>query len=182
MQHVEVPAPNIWLYYNTILVPLNITQEELESYDKERQKKLIEKEIKRILRVKGNITQVKTNIKEHGIEENIIYKTKKQTLAIKLLYTQDNNKTPARTGMKANMKDAEVRSRCYMYALLIILLGGFLSENVLEKIEEIGRKLDKLKDFLEDVFLTTEEYILLKEVDDIVKNKRFSELKSLNEV
>jgi hypothetical protein len=84
--------------------------------------------------------------------------------------------------MKANVKDAEVRSRCYMYALLIILLGGFLSENVLEKIEEIGRKLDKLKDFLEDVFLTTEEYILLKEVDDIVKNKRFSELKSLNEV
>jgi hypothetical protein len=69
-----------------------------------------------------------------------------------------------------------------MYALLIILLGGFLSKNVLEKIEEIGRKLDKLKDFLEDVFLTTEEYILLKEVDDIVKNKRFSELKSLNEV
>ncbi|MCR6692575.1 MAG: hypothetical protein MRT15_09300 [archaeon YNP-LCB-003-016] len=57
-----------------------------------------------------------------------------------------------------------------------------MSENVLEKIEEIGRKLDKLKDFLEDVFLTTEEYILLKEVDDIVKNKRFSELKSLNEV
>jgi len=27
-----------------------------------------------------------------------------------------------------------------MYALLIILLGGFLSENVLEKIEEIRRK------------------------------------------
>ena len=84
--------------------------------------------------------------------------------------------------MKANMKDAKVRSRCYMYALLIILLGGFLSENVLEKIEEIGRKLDELKDFLEDVFLTTEEYILLKEVDDIVKNKCFSGLKSLNEV
>jgi len=92
MQHVEVPAPNIWLYYNTILIPLNITQEELEPYDKERQKKLIEKEIKRILRVKGNITQIKTNIKEHGIEENIIYKTKKQTLAIKLLYTQDITK------------------------------------------------------------------------------------------
>jgi hypothetical protein len=92
MQHVEVPASNIWLYYNTILVSLNITQEELESYDKERQKKLIEKEIKRILRVKGNITQIKTNIKEHGIEENIIYKTKKQTLTIKLLYTQDITK------------------------------------------------------------------------------------------
>ncbi len=50
------------------------------------------------------------------------------------------------------------------------------------KVEEIGRKIDELRDFLEDVFLTTEECMLLKEVDDIVKNKRFSELKSLNEI
>jgi len=56
------------------------------------------------------------------------------------------------------------------------------TETLIEKVEEIGRKLDELWDFLEDVFLTTEECILLKEVDDIVKNKRFSELKSLNEV
>jgi len=69
-----------------------------------------------------------------------------------------------------------------MYAFLIILSGGFLGETVLEKVEEIGRKLDELRDFLEDVFLTTEECILLKEVDDIVKKKRFSELKSLDEV
>jgi len=52
----------------------------------------------------------------------------------------------------------------------------------MEKVEEIGRKIDELRDFLEDVFLTTEECILLKEVDDIVKNKRFSELKPLNEI
>ena len=52
----------------------------------------------------------------------------------------------------------------------------------MEKVEEIGKKLDELRDFLEDVFLTTEECILLKEVDDIVKSKRFSELKPLNEV
>jgi hypothetical protein len=52
----------------------------------------------------------------------------------------------------------------------------------MEKVGEIGKKLDELRDLLEDVFLTTEECILLKEVDDIVKNKRFSELKSLNEV
>lgn len=64
------------------------------------------------------------------------------------------------------------------------IFGGFLgeTETLIEKVEEIGRKLDELRDFLEDVFLTTEECILLKEVDDIVKNKRFSELKSLNEV
>jgi hypothetical protein len=64
------------------------------------------------------------------------------------------------------------------------IFGGFLgeTETLIEKVEEIGRKVDELRDFLEDVFLTTEECILLKEVDDIVKNKRFSELKSLNEV
>jgi hypothetical protein len=63
-----------------------------------------------------------------------------------------------------------------------IVIGGFLSETVLEKVEEIGRKLDELRDFLEDVFLTTEECMLLKETDEIAKNKRFDELKSLNEI
>ena len=64
------------------------------------------------------------------------------------------------------------------------IFGEFLgkTETLMEKVEEIGRKLDELRDFLEDVFLTTEECMLLKEVDEIVKNKRFSELKSLNEV
>jgi len=63
------------------------------------------------------------------------------------------------------------------------MFEGFpLSEAVLKKVEEIGRKLDELKDFIEDVFLTTEEYILLKEVDEIVANKRFNELKPLDEV
>jgi hypothetical protein len=57
-----------------------------------------------------------------------------------------------------------------------------LSEAVLERVEEIGRKLDELRDFLEDVFLTTEECLLLKETDEIVKDRRFSELKPLNEV
>jgi hypothetical protein len=64
------------------------------------------------------------------------------------------------------------------------IFGGFLgeTETLMGKVEEIGKKLDELRDFLEDVFLTTEECMLLKEVDDIVKNKRFSELKSLDEV
>ena len=55
-----------------------------------------------------------------------------------------------------------------------------MEENVLEKVEEIDRKLEELKEFLEDVFLTSEEYALLKETDEIVKNKRFNELKPLN--
>ena len=66
--------------------------------------------------------------------------------------------------------------------LFHVIFGGFLEETVLEKVREIGKKLDELRDFLEDVFLTKEEYILLKETDEIVRNKRFSELKSLDEV
>jgi len=65
---------------------------------------------------------------------------------------------------------------------LMVCYGGFLSKAVLVKIEEIGRKLDELMYFLEDVFLTVEEYMLLKETDEIVRNKRFCELKSINEV
>ena len=57
-----------------------------------------------------------------------------------------------------------------------------MKETVLVKVEEIGRKLDELRDFLEDVFLTKEERLLLKETDEIVKDRRFSELKPLNEV
>jgi len=57
-----------------------------------------------------------------------------------------------------------------------------LEETVLEKVKEIGKKLDELRDLLEDVFLTKEEYILLKEADEIIRNKRFNELKSLDEV
>jgi len=64
----------------------------------------------------------------------------------------------------------------------IIISGGFLGETVLEKVEEIGRKLDELRDFLEDAFLTTEECMLLKETNEIVKSKRFDELKPLDEV
>jgi hypothetical protein len=59
---------------------------------------------------------------------------------------------------------------------------AFLGDVVLEKIEEIGKKLDELMSFLEDVFLTTEEYALLKEVDEIVRERRFGELKSIDEV
>ena len=56
-----------------------------------------------------------------------------------------------------------------------------MGDVVLEKIEEIGKKLDELMSFLEDVFLTTEEYALLKEVDEIVRERRFGELKSIDE-
>lgn len=67
-----------------------------------------------------------------------------------------------------------------MFAFYIA--GGLLGEAILEKVEEIGKKLDEIRDFLEDVFLTTEESVLLKETDEIVKDERFNELKSLDEV
>ncbi|MCR6691930.1 MAG: hypothetical protein MRT15_06045 [archaeon YNP-LCB-003-016] len=57
-----------------------------------------------------------------------------------------------------------------------------MSEAVLVKIEEIGRKLDELMNFLEDVFLTVEEYMLLKETDEIVKDECFCKLKFINYV
>jgi hypothetical protein len=62
------------------------------------------------------------------------------------------------------------------------VLWWFLSEAVLVKIEEIGRKLDELMNFLEDVFLTVEEYMLLKETDEIVRDKCFCVLKFINYV
>ena len=57
-----------------------------------------------------------------------------------------------------------------------------MEEAVLRKVEEIDRKLDEIRDFLEDIFLTPDEFMLLKETDEIVKGKRFSELRSLDEV
>jgi hypothetical protein len=58
---------------------------------------------------------------------------------------------------------------------------AFLGDVLLEKVEEIEKKLDELMSFLEDVFLTTEECALLKEVDEVVKERRFRELKSIDE-
>ena len=57
-----------------------------------------------------------------------------------------------------------------------------MGEPVLEKIKEIAKKLDELREFLEDVFLTAEEHALIKETNEIMKKKRFNELKALDEI
>jgi hypothetical protein len=49
-------------------------------------------------------------------------------------------------------------------------------------VKQIDRKIDELRDFLEDVFLTPQEYQLLREVDSIVREKKLSELTPLDEV
>lgn len=56
------------------------------------------------------------------------------------------------------------------------------SSSVLNKVKEIDRKIDELRGFLEDVFLTPEEYRLLREVDNTVKERKLSELTPLDEV
>jgi len=56
------------------------------------------------------------------------------------------------------------------------------SSSVLSKVKEIDRKIDALREFLEDVFLTPEEYRLLREVDNIIRERKLSELTPLDEV
>jgi hypothetical protein len=57
-----------------------------------------------------------------------------------------------------------------------------LTESVLERVKKIDRKLDELKTFLEGVFLTPEESVLLKDADRLVKRKKFGELTALDDV
>ena len=57
-----------------------------------------------------------------------------------------------------------------------------MTGSVLERVKKIDKKLDELKTFLEDVFLTPEEGVLLKDVDRLVKGKRFGELTALDDV
>jgi len=57
-----------------------------------------------------------------------------------------------------------------------------ISSSVLSKVKEIDRKIDELRGFLEDVFLAPEEYRLLKEVNNIIKERKLSELTPLGEV
>jgi hypothetical protein len=49
-------------------------------------------------------------------------------------------------------------------------------------VKEIDMEIDELPDFLEDVFLTPEEFRLLREVGSIVKEGKVRELKPLDEV
>lgn len=59
---------------------------------------------------------------------------------------------------------------------------GPLTESVLERVKKIDRKLDELRKFLEDVFLTPEENVLLEDTDRLVKEKKLEELTSLDDV
>jgi molybdopterin biosynthesis enzyme MoaB len=56
------------------------------------------------------------------------------------------------------------------------------SSSVLNKVKEIDRKIDELREFLEDVFLTPEEYRLLRDADNMIKERKLGELTPLDEV
>ncbi len=43
---------------------------------------------------------------------------------------------------------------------------------ILEKMNELDKRLEKLIELFNDVFLTHEEYLLIKEADEIVKQKK----------
>ncbi len=55
-----------------------------------------------------------------------------------------------------------------------------MTESVIEKMEKMDRKLDELKEFLEDVFMTPEEGELAKEADKAVRLKKLDELVPLD--
>jgi len=57
-----------------------------------------------------------------------------------------------------------------------------MSETVLKKIKDIDRKLDEIKGFLQDVFITSEEYSLIKGTDGLIRQKKFDEFVILDDL
>jgi len=55
-----------------------------------------------------------------------------------------------------------------------------MGENVLNLVKRVDRKVDEIREFLRDIFLTPCEYSLVREVDRIVKEKRLEELMPLD--
>jgi len=56
-----------------------------------------------------------------------------------------------------------------------------MERSILEAVREVGRKIDELRELLEDVLLSPEEYMMIKEVDEIVREKKLDELMSLDD-
>lgn len=52
----------------------------------------------------------------------------------------------------------------------------------MDLVKRVDRKVDEIRELLKDIFLTPSEYSLVREVDRIVKEKRFEELTPLDDV
>ena len=57
-----------------------------------------------------------------------------------------------------------------------------MERSILEAVREVGRKIDELRELLEDVLLSPEEYMMIKEVDEIVREKKLDELVPLDDL
>ncbi len=57
-----------------------------------------------------------------------------------------------------------------------------MGESVLDLVKRVDRKVDEIQELLMDIFLSPSEYSMVREVDRIVKEKRFEELMPLDEV
>jgi len=43
-------------------------------------------------------------------------------------------------------------------------------------LKDVDRKLDEIKEFLQDIFITSEEYSLIKEADELMRQKSSTSL------
>jgi len=57
-----------------------------------------------------------------------------------------------------------------------------LSTSVLKAVAGVGKKVDELRELLEDSLLSPQEHILLQEIDKIVEEKKLDELVPLGAV
>jgi len=49
-------------------------------------------------------------------------------------------------------------------------------------LKDVDRKLDEIKEFLQDIFITSEEYSLIKEADELMRQKKFDKFVNLDDL
>jgi hypothetical protein len=57
-----------------------------------------------------------------------------------------------------------------------------MADEILGAVNELRGKVEAFREFLEDVFLTAGEYLMVREVDKVVAEKRYGELAPLDEL
>ena len=55
-----------------------------------------------------------------------------------------------------------------------------MGESVLGLVRRVDGKVDEIRELLKDVFLTPDEYLLVRKVDRVVREKRLEELLPLD--
>jgi hypothetical protein len=57
-----------------------------------------------------------------------------------------------------------------------------MADEILGAVNELRGKVEAFREFLEDVCLTAGEYLMVREVDKVVAEKRYGELAPLDEL